>query len=184
MARICVEMRLANKFPITVIRAGTRRPSVYVTASHAERALPGRRCAISLGALGAQLASLPKASALIPANDDEDEQLLAKAKAGRAERIQAEKALEKKYVSKNDLKQDLETSKIQVAVFKLSKAGGLIESGYLALATEELGSGNWVEELQTAGSKLGKQPENFIEKVSILRSACRDGDVEDRKSVV
>ena len=74
MARICVEMRLANKFPITVIRAGTRRPSVYVTASHAERALPGRRCAISLGALGAQLASLPKASALIPANDDEDEQ--------------------------------------------------------------------------------------------------------------
>ena len=89
--------------------------------------------------------------------------------------------MEKKYVSKNDLKQDLETSKIQVAVFKLSKAGGLIESGYLALATEELGSGNWVEELQTAGSKLGKQPENFIEKVSILRSACRDGDVDGAK---
>ena len=37
-----------------------------------------------------------------------------------------------------------------------------------ALATEELGSGNWVEELQTAGSKLGKQPENFIEKVLFI----------------
>ena len=106
---------------------------------------------------------------------------MAKAKAGRAERIQAEKALEKKYVSKNDLKQDLETSKIQVAVFKLSKAGGLIESGYLALAAEELGLGNWIEEFQTAGFKLGRQPEAFVENVSMLRSACRDGDVNEAK---
>ena len=34
--------------------------------------------------------------------------LLAKAKAGRAERIQAERALEKKYVAKNELKFDIE----------------------------------------------------------------------------
>jgi hypothetical protein len=33
---------------------------------------------------------------------------------------------------------------VQLAVFKLSKAGGLIESGYLALAAEALGQGTWV----------------------------------------
>ena len=54
--------------------------------------------------------------------------LLAKAKAGRAERIQAERALEKKYVAKNELKFDSDTSRVQVAVYKLSKAGSLIES--------------------------------------------------------
>lgn len=68
-----------------------------------------------------------------------------------------------------------------MAVFKLSKAGGLIESGYLALAAEELGLGNWIEEFQTVGFKLGRQPEAFVENVSMLRSACRDGDVNEAK---
>ena len=40
----------------------------------AESALTGRRDAISLGVLSAQLTLLPKASALIPANDDDDEE--------------------------------------------------------------------------------------------------------------
>jgi hypothetical protein len=38
--------------------------------------------------------------------------LLAKAKANRADKIQAERALEKKYVTKNDLKLDADTSKV------------------------------------------------------------------------
>ena len=74
MARICAEMHLAKTFQ-TTIRARTRRASFSVSATiDAESALSGRRDAISLGVLSAQLALLPKASALIPANDDDDEE--------------------------------------------------------------------------------------------------------------
>ena len=58
--------------------------------------------------------------------------LLAKAKASRAAKIQEERALEKNYVTKNNLKLDADTSKVQIAVYKLSKAGGLIDQGYPA----------------------------------------------------
>lgn len=108
--------------------------------------------------------------------------LLAKAKAGRAERIQAERALEKKYVAKNELKFDSDTSRVQVAVYKLSKAGSLIESGYLALAAEELGRGSWEEDLQVAGDNLGYQPQSFIKNVAELRRACMAGEVDKAKS--
>ena len=108
--------------------------------------------------------------------------LLAKAKAGRAERIQAERALEKKYVAKNELKFDSDTSRVQVAVYKLSKAGSLIESGYLALAAEELRRGSWEEDLQVAGDNLGYQPQSFIKNVAELRRACMAGEVDKAKS--
>ena len=107
--------------------------------------------------------------------------LLAKAKAGRAERIQAERALERKYVAKNELKLDLDTARVQVAVYKLSKAGSLIESGYLALAAEELAQGSWEDELQAAGGNLGYQPQTFIKNVEELRRACIDGEVDKAK---
>lgn len=108
--------------------------------------------------------------------------LLAKAKARRTEKIQAERALEKNYVTKNDLKLDADTSKVQVAVYKLSKAGGLIESGYLALAAEELGKGSWDTELKGAGSKLGKEPDAFLDEIAKLRKACLSGDASKSKS--
>lgn len=107
--------------------------------------------------------------------------LLARAKAGRAQRIQAERALEKDYVTKNDLKLDADTAKVQVAVFKLSKAGGLIESGYLALAAEALGQGSWETDLRNAGSNLGKDPSAFLDDVSELKRVCTGGDAAKAK---
>jgi len=149
----------------------------------------GRRDALKFGGLGlgsaVQLLLASNAWALIPGNDDEDDELLAKAKANRSERIQADRKLEKSYVTKNDLKLDADTSKVQVAVFKLSKAGGLIESGNLALAAEALGStgkGDWEAELSGAGSKLGKDPKAFIDDVANLKLACASGDATKAKS--
>ena len=100
--------------------------------------------------------------------------LLAKAKANRTERIQAERKLEKTYVTKNEYKLDADSSKVQIAVFKMSKAGGLIESGYLALAAEELGKGSWEADLKAAN--LGKEPDAFLSAVAGLKKACTGGD--------
>lgn len=68
-----------------------------------------------------------------------------------------------------------------MAVYKLSKAGSLIESGYLALAAEELAQGSWEDELQAAGGNLGYQPQTFIKNVEELRRACIDGEVDKAK---
>ena len=105
--------------------------------------------------------------------------LLAKAKANRTERIQAERKLEKTYVTKNEYKLDADSSKVQIAVFKMSKAGGLIESRYLALAAEELGKGSWEADLKDA--KLGKEPDAFLSAVAGLKKACSGGDAGSAK---
>lgn len=120
------------------------------------------------------------AAALIPGNDDEDEELLARAKAGRAERIQAERALEKNYVTKNDLKSDADAVKVQTAIFKLSKVGGLIESGYLALAAETLQSGSWERDLPVTGSNVSDS-KSFIEDLALLKRACLANDIDQAK---
>ena len=102
--------------------------------------------------------------------------LLAKAKAARAERIQSQRALEKSYVTTNNLKLDADTSKVQLAVYKLSKAGGLIDQGYLALAAEALSDGSWQEDLKGAEKTLGKDPKALLNDVAALQKACTGGD--------
>jgi hypothetical protein len=218
--------------------ARTSRSVVRASAEpKAVKAPVSRRDTLALGASAVQFMVASKAWALIPGNDDEDEEcvpfstanaastrieresnpveiprssprlvtriafpqnaddprsfirlrsvrkktrrLLAKAKANRNERIQAERKLEKTYVTTNELKLDSDTSKVQVAVFKLSKAGGLIESGYLALAAEELSKGAWEADLKAA--QLGKEPDAFLSAVADLTTACTSGDAGSAK---
>lgn len=56
----------------------------------------------------------------------------------------------------------------------MSKAGGLIEQGFLALAAEELGKGSWEADLKAAN--LGKEPDAFLSAVAGLKKACTGGD--------
>ena len=80
-------------------------------------------------------------------------------------------------MTKNNLKLDVDTSKVQLAVYKLSKAGGLIDQGYLALAAEALSQGSWQADLKGAGSEaLGKDPKAFLDDVAALQKACTGGD--------
>ena len=209
------------------VNVTTRRSAIRASAAPKSTDGPvSRRGALKIGTSALQLLVASEAWALIPGNDDEDEEcvfkcvfgqlirsrsslpwkhgcfvypsethatqpyrflrrLLAKAKAGRAQRIQAERALEKNYVTKNDLKLDADTSKVQVAVFKLSKAGGLIQSGYLALASEALGQGSWETEFRDAGLNLGKDPKEFLDALADLKNACANGDaVRAKKTYV
>ena len=117
-----------------------------------------------------------RAWAILPGNDDEDEAFLQKAKENRANRIQSEVSKEKAYVNDTGLKQDENTAKIQLAVYKLSKSGGMIESGALADAAGEL-SGSWVSDTQAGADALGAASEakSFASAVSALQGKCEWG---------
>ena len=69
-----------------------------------------------------------RADALLQPNDEDDEALLAKAKANRQQRIQSETAKGKKYVNDTGLKLDADGTAMQTAVYKLSKAGARVLS--------------------------------------------------------
>ncbi len=159
--------------------AGSKAPKAVKAA-----AAVTRRDTLALGVSAVQLMVASKAWALIPGNDDEDEELLARAKDRRSEKIQAERALEKTYVTKNNLKLDQDTSKVQIAIFKLSKSDGLIEQGYLALANEELTKGTWESDLAAFGKDeawLKTDPAAFLAAVADLKKECAAGDKERAK---
>jgi len=132
-------------------------------------------------AAGAIAVTTRPARALIPANDDDDEAFLAKARENRANRIQSEVAKQGKYVNETGLKQDATTAKIQLAVYKLSKSGGQISSGNLAEAASEL-SGDWTGEVESAAKELGADGREFTSSVGKLRDACANGDSAAAKS--
>jgi hypothetical protein len=136
-------------------------------------------------AAGAAIAAIAvttrPAYALIPANDEDDEAFLAKARENRANRIQSEVAKQGKYVNETGLKQDAPTAKIQLAVYKLSKSGGQISSGNLAEAASEL-DGGWTGEVESAAKELGADGREFTSSVGKLRDACANGDSAAAKS--
>ena len=136
-------------------------------------------------AAGAAIAAIAvttrPAYALIPANDEDDEAFLAKARENRANRIQSEVAKQGKYVNETGLKQDAPTAKIQLAVYKLSKSGGQISSGNLAEAASEL-DGGWTGEVESAAKELGADGREFTSSLGKLREACANGDSAAAKS--
>lgn len=75
--------------------------------------------------------TLPAASALIPANDDEDEELVSKAKANRQKRIVEEKDTEQDF-AKSAGYNGVTLLTIERGVKKLAKSGSELEAGDLS----------------------------------------------------
>lgn len=73
-------------------------------------------------------------------------------------------------------------AKVQIAVYKLSKAGGLIDEGKPASAASELYSGTWEGPLKEAGGKLGVSTDAVIAKIGDLKSAAGSGDAGKAKA--
>lgn len=91
-------------------RASAAKP---VVVQSAKVNAASRREVLKMGTAAMQLLMAGNALAILPGNDDEDEELLAKAKAKRSAQIQSERSLEKQYVSKNQLKQDEDVGKYE-----------------------------------------------------------------------
>ena len=177
-----------NRLKINTLKSQSRATIVAradVDARDTDASVTMDRRSFVRKAAGAAIAAIAvttrPAYALIPANDEDDEAFLAKARENRANRIQSEVAKQGKYVNETGLKQDATTAKIQLAVYKLSKSGGQISSGNLAEAASEL-DGGWTGEVESAAKELGADGREFTSSVGKLREACANGDSAAAKS--
>jgi hypothetical protein len=119
--------------------------------------------------------------ALIPANDDDDEAFLAKAKENRSNRIASEVSKERQYVNDTGLKLDENTAKVQFAVYKMSKAGSGISRGDLGDAAATL-AGDWTQEVSAGAKELGANASEFVQSVDALSAKCAAGDQDAAKA--
>jgi len=167
------------------VPARSRPRSVRCQAAERPKAKPApvsRREALKFGASTLPFLVAADAWAILPGNDDEDEELLAKAKAARTNRIQSERSLEKSFVRENNLKTDADVATVQIAVYKLSKAGEYISNGMLASAYETLQTGDWEKKLEASSANLGSSPSDFIDGVKALKAATMAGNESKTKS--
>lgn len=113
-----------------------------------------RRAAFGLALLPSLLLVQSPALALIP--DEEDEELVEKAKANRRSRLAQQKATTREFIQAEGLKNsqlDSQLIPVQKAVSSLAKSGSQIESGDLRGASATL-SDAWAGEFEVAARSL------------------------------
>jgi hypothetical protein len=162
--------------------------NVQCRAVKVDSSASSRRQALAGLSLTTGLALLPnKAWALIP--DEEDEELLLKAKANRQKRLQAQKEVTREFLREDGLKDkllDSELVPVQKAVFQLAKSGSQLESGDLKAASATLSSG-WVDDFKRATAVLDANDTEqaraaaIFDNISSLQDATKRGDVKVSK---
>jgi hypothetical protein len=162
--------------------------NVQCRAVKVDSSASSRRQALAGLSLTTGLALLPnKAWALIP--DEEDEEMLEKAKANRQKRLQAQKEVTREFLREDGLKDkllDSELVPVQKAVFQLAKSGSQLESGDLKAASATLSSG-WVDDFKRATAVLDANDTEqaraaaIFDNISSLQDATKRGDVKVSK---
>eukprot|EP00882_Tetradesmus_deserticola_P003034 GHRQ01003221.1.p1 GENE.GHRQ01003221.1~~GHRQ01003221.1.p1 ORF type:complete len:217 (+),score=83.40 GHRQ01003221.1:835-1485(+) len=149
-----------------------------------------RRTALTAGlvAMGALVAApVPKAWALIP--DEEDEELLERAKAKRKQRLAAQKETTRDFLRDGGIKDkqlDSELLPVQKAVIQLAQSGSQLEAGDLKGVSANLSSG-WVGEFERATSVLDASDAEkakavaIFDSISSLRDIASKGDLRGSK---
>ena len=136
-----------------------------------------RREVMKFAALAPALFSALPAMAILQGNDEDDEAFLAKAKANRSAKLQNERSKQAKYAGEKLGRSTGGVAALQLAVYKISKAGSLIDQDSIYGAGAELESGNWEKEL--GKSEFGTDA--LISAVGALKQACASGDANGAK---
>lgn len=130
---------------------------------------------------------VPKANALIL--DEEDEEMLEKAKANRAKRLAEQRETTRQFMQEEGLdnrRLDQKLVPVQRAVNELAKSGSQIEAADLKAAATTL-SGSWVAEFQNASLSVSLSEEAqssanaIFTQLDSLKSAAGTGDVKASK---
>lgn len=169
------------------------RRRVVVCRGVAPKGIPdSTRRATLLGfgmAAAAQLVVPPNTAwALLP--DDDDAELVEKAKAARQERIKKELATERNYAKDSGFSTQKDQEMIipvQKAVFELAKSGSQLETGDLSQLASTV-RGSWVGPFKTASGKISsgnaaaeKTIGAVYSGIDALAAAANKGDVTGSK---
>ncbi|KAG1671712.1 hypothetical protein FOA52_007504 [Chlamydomonas sp. UWO 241] len=120
------------------------------------------------------------ALALIP--DEEDEELIEKAKANRKERLAVERAREREFMEAEglkDKKDDAAAARVQLAVYKLTKVGAQIDSGDLKGASATLFE-KWVDAFEKSAGTFGSD-DKVVAAITDLKVHTAKGDAKASK---
>ena len=154
-----------------------RHRSDKVQNNFNEKKQQTRREVMKFAAIAPALFSALPAMAILQGNDEEDEAFLAKAKANRNAKLQDERSKQAKYAGEKLGRSTGDVAALQLAVYKISKAGSLIDQDSIYGAGAELESGNWEKEL--AKSEFGTDA--LTSTVGALKKACASGDANGAK---
>ncbi|QDZ24179.1 hypothetical protein HOP50_12g67160 [Chloropicon primus] len=144
-----------------------------------------RRGALSAGVGLLSAAIFPStAFALLP--DDDDEELIRRAKEKRKTKLKEELATERNFVGLSKPTED-EIKTVQLAVAKMVKTGSLLEEGNLDAAANVIGTSStpWATQLTSLARRksAGKAEEPagmMLSSLSVLQQSVMNGD--DRKA--
>ncbi|KAL4430624.1 hypothetical protein ABPG75_005880 [Micractinium tetrahymenae] len=181
--------------PFVAATAATRAPRAASRALAPVRAAAGEdaELAVPRRALAGLLAAAPvllpasRALALIP--DDDDEELVERARANRAKRLASERQTEQAFArsSKNlDRVLEQELIPVQRAINSLAAGGAQLESGDVKAASAAL-SGSWVRDFQAAADKLSytdsakSSAASVFSNLAALQAAASSGSAADSK---
>ena len=118
--------------------------------------------------------------------DEEDEELVVKAKANRKSRIEQNKATTKKFLGEEGLKdiaEEKELIPIQRGILRLALSGAQIERGDIQGASSTLSDG-WAKEFEVSLGNVGSNG-LVTTKLSALQSAASKNDAgASRKAYV
>jgi hypothetical protein len=170
----------------TAFQASRKPARAVACRAQQEQAIDRRAALASLAFLPAAFYA-PKALALIP--DEEDEEMVEKAKANRKARLQQDKQVAREFLSGEGIK-DVADAKdlapVQQAVFKLAEAGSKLEAGDVKAASAAL-SGSWLSAFagaskglsSTDSSKDGAQA--VADSLASLKAVADKGDLKGAK---
>ncbi|CAD7695388.1 unnamed protein product [Ostreobium quekettii] len=137
----------------------------------------------------ALLAAAAPSWALLP--DDDDTDLIEKAKGRRQQRIQADREAERKFVKEGgyrDRRDESVLKPVQTAVFQLSRSGAALESGSLSGVASIIGDGSWVGDFRRAGERLSagnaaaeRSLTQVLSGVGALQAAAKSGGLVESK---
>eukprot|EP00879_Flechtneria_rotunda_P001730 GHRR01001893.1.p2 GENE.GHRR01001893.1~~GHRR01001893.1.p2 ORF type:complete len:228 (+),score=65.93 GHRR01001893.1:44-685(+) len=182
----CTKAPLSGAFTSVRPRAQTTTCAAVRNANVAGEAV-NRRAAMAGFYVATAGVFVPKAWALIP--NEEDEELLERAKANRQKRLALQKETTRDFIREEGLKDkqlNSELIPVQKAVNQLAKSGAQLEAGDLKAVSSTLNS-SWVDDFQRATAVLDAsdsqkdQAAAIFDGISGLKASVGSGDLRASK---
>lgn len=151
-----------------------------VVCKAADQHVAARRSVmLGFGSILPAMISMPALALIL---DEDDEDLVEKAKANRKNRLAQDKSITRNFLEAEGLKDkklNLELVPIQVAVFKLAKSGSQLDSGDVKAASSTL-SEAWVKDFTNAAKQLGDS-NDVLSKLDQVKGSAGKGDLSATK---